>query len=85
MRKSVFCRRMKLNEHICAKKKANGLYFYKGHNESESRPTQLNLSLIEVMNQKKFAPNPSPIWIRILACAPLSILGITFCSDVQLR
>ena len=33
MREFVFCRRMKLYERICAKKKINGLYFYKGHNE----------------------------------------------------
>ena len=33
MREFVFCRRMKLYERICAKKKTNGLYFYKGHNE----------------------------------------------------
>ena len=77
--------RMELNEQICAKKKANGLYFYKGHNESQSRPTQLNLSPIEIMNQRKFALNSNPVWIRIPACAPLSILSITFCSEVQLR
>ena len=29
----VFHRKMKLNEWNCAKKKANGLYFYKGHDE----------------------------------------------------
>ena len=28
-----FCMRMKLNEQIYAKKKSNGLYFYKGHIE----------------------------------------------------
>ena len=28
-----FCRRMKINEQIYAKKKANVLYFYKDHNE----------------------------------------------------
>ena len=26
---------MKLNKWICAKKKANGLYFYKGHNQKK--------------------------------------------------
>ena len=29
----VFYRRIELNKWICAKKKANGLYFYKGHDE----------------------------------------------------
>ena len=39
MHKYVFCMRMELNERICAKKKSNGLYFYKGHNEvKESQP-----------------------------------------------
>ena len=33
MREIVFCRGMKLNERICAKKNANGFYFYKSHNE----------------------------------------------------
>lgn len=70
---------MKLNEPIYAKKKANGLYLYKG------RLTQLNLGLIKEMNQKKFAPNLSPFQIKILDCAPISILGITFNSVVQLR
>ena len=37
------------------------------------RPTQLNMSPIGATNQRKFAPNPSPIQIRILACAPVSI------------
>ena len=33
MREFVFCKRMELNEQICAKKNANGFYFYNGHNE----------------------------------------------------
>ena len=33
MREFAFCRRMELNEGICAKKKANGLYIYKSYNE----------------------------------------------------
>ena len=33
MREFVFCKKMELNERICAKKKANRLYFYKDHNE----------------------------------------------------
>ena len=37
----VFCRRMELNKEICVKKKANGLYFYKGHDEvKEGQPNQ---------------------------------------------
>ena len=39
LREFVFCRRMELNKWICAKKKANGLYFYKGHDEvKEGQP-----------------------------------------------
>ena len=39
MREFVFCRIMKLNKWICAKKKANDLYFYKGHDEvKEDQP-----------------------------------------------
>ena len=48
-------------------------------------PTQLNSSPIGVRNQRKFAPNPSPIWIRIPACTPVSIGSITFGADVQSR
>ena len=76
---------MKLNKWICVKKKANGIYFYKGHDEFKRRPTQLNLSLIGARNQKKFASNPSPIRIRILDCTSVSIFGISFGSEVQLR
>ena len=83
LREFVFCKRMKLNKWICAKKKANGLYFYKGHDKV--RKGQLNLSLIRVRNQRKFAPNPSPIWIRIPACTLVSNFCITFGSDVQSR
>ena len=34
---------------------------------------------------KKFAPNPSPIWIRIPDCTSISIFGINFGSNVQSR
>ena len=34
---------------------------------------------------KEFAPNPSPIRIRIPACTSVSIFGITFGSDFQSR
>ena len=33
MREFIFCKRMELNEQICAKKNDNGFYFYKDHNE----------------------------------------------------
>ena len=52
---------------------------------SPRRPTQLNLSPIGARNQRKFTPNPSPIWIRIPAGTPISISSITFGSDVQSR
>ena len=39
MREFVFCRIMNLNKLICAKKKANGLYFYKDYDEvKEGQP-----------------------------------------------
>ena len=83
LREFVFCKRMKLNKWIYAKKKANGLYFYKGHDEvKEGQP---NLSPIGGRNQRKFAPNPSPIRIRIPNCTLVSIFGITYGSDVQSR
>ena len=56
----------------------------KARHEFKRRPTQSNLSPIGAMNQRKFGPNPSPIWIRILACTSVSIFGITFGSEVQL-
>ena len=53
--------------------------------EFKRRPTQSNLSPIGARNQRKFAPNPIPIWIRIPACTSVSIFGITFGSDIQSR
>ena len=44
----------------------------------------IKFSPIEVGNQRKFAPNPSPIRIRIPDCTLVSIFGITFSSKVQL-
>ena len=85
MSECVFCRRTKLNKCICTKNKANKVYFYKAHNESQSRPTQWNLSPIGVRNQWKFATNSSPIRIKIPTCAPVSILDIRFSLDVQSR
>ena len=39
MREFVFCKIMKLNKWICVKKKGNGIYFYKGHDEvKEDQP-----------------------------------------------
>ena len=51
--------------------------------EFKRRTTQLNLSPTGARNQRKFAPNPSPIRIRISACTSVSIFGITFGSDIQ--
>ena len=48
--------------------------------EFKRRPTQLNLNPIGVRNQRKFAPNPSPIRIRIPACTSVIIFGKTFGS-----
>ena len=53
--------------------------------EFKRRTTQLNLSPTGVRNQRKFAPNPSPIRIRISACTLVSIFCITFGSDIQSR
>ena len=53
--------------------------------EFKRRPTQLNSSPIGARNQSKFAPNPSPIRIRILACTSVSIFSITLGSNVQSR
>ena len=55
------------------------------YDEFKRRPTQLNLSPIGARNQRKFAPNPSPIRIRTPACISVSIFSITFGSDVQSR
>ena len=49
------------------------------------KATQLNSSPIGARNQRKFAPNPSPIRIRIPTCTPVSIWSINFDVDVQLR
>ena len=43
--------------------------------EFKRRPTQLNSSPIGARNQRKFAPNPSPLRIRIPACILVSIFG----------
>ena len=86
MHEFVFCRIMKLNKWICAKKKANGLCFYKGHDEvKEGQPIGVRNQRKFAPNQRKFAPNPSPIRIRIPACTSVSIFGITFGSDIQSR
>ena len=71
---------------ICPKKKANGLYFYKGHDEvKEGQPIGVRNQRKFAPNQRRFAPNPSPIQIRILAFAPVSIWSIAFGSNVQSR
>ena len=53
--------------------------------EFKRRPTQSNFSPIGARNQRKVAPNPSPIQIRIPACTFVSIFSITFSLDVQSR
>ena len=53
--------------------------------EFKRRPTQLNSSPIGAKNQRKFAPNPSPIRIRIPACTSVSIFSINFGSNIQSR
>ena len=63
----------------------NQANLHPARHEFKRRPTQLNLSPIGVRNQGKFAPNPSPIWIRIPAYTLVSFFGITFGSDVQSR
>ena len=63
----------------------NQVNLHLARHEFKRRPTQLNLSPIGVRNQRKFASNPSPIWISILACTSVSIFGITFDLDVQSR
>ena len=46
MREFVFCRMIKLNKWICAKKKSNGLQFYKGHDEpKEGQPNYIQVQL----------------------------------------
>ena len=63
----------------------NQANLHPARHEFKRRPTQLNLSPIGAMNQMKFAPNPSPIWIRIPACTSVSIFGINFGLEVQSR
>ena len=61
----------------------NQANLHPARHEFKKRPIQLNLNPIGVRNQRKFAPNPSPIRIRILDCTSVSIFGITFGSDIQ--
>ena len=62
----------------------NQINLHLARHEFKRRPTQLNLSPTKRRNQRKFAPNPSPIRIRILTCTSVSIFCITFGSDIQL-
>ena len=64
--------------------KLNQANLHPARHEFKRRPTQLNSSPIGARNQMKFAPNPSPIRIRIPAYT-VSIFSITLGSDVQLR
>ena len=63
----------------------NQVNLHPAKREFKWRPTQLSLSPIGARNQRKFAPNPSPIRIRISACTLVSIFGITFVLDIQSR
>ena len=63
----------------------NQVNLHPAKHEFKRRPTQLNSGPIRARNQKKFAPNPSPIRIRIPVCTSVSIFGISFGSDIQLR
>ena len=61
----------------------NQANLHPARHEFKRRPTQLNLSPTGARNQRKFAPNLSPIQIRIPACTSVSIFGITFGSNIQ--
>ena len=61
----------------------NQANLYPARHEFKKIPIQLNLSPIGERNQRKFAPNPSPIRIRIPDCTLVSIFGITFGSDIN--
>ena len=63
----------------------NQVNLHPARHEFKRRPIELNLSPTGARNQRKFAPNPSPIRIRIPACTSVSIFSITLGSDVQLR
>ena len=63
----------------------NQANLHPARHEFKRRPTKLNSSLIGARNQRKFAPNPSPIRIRIPACTSDGIVGITFGFDIQSR
>ena len=63
----------------------NQVNLHPARHEFKRKPTQLNLSPTGVRNQREFAPNPSPIRIRIPACTSVSMFGITFGSDILSR
>ena len=63
----------------------NQVNLHPAKHEFKRKPTQLNLSPTGARNQRKFAPNPSPIRIRIPVYTSVSIFGITFSSDIQSR
>ena len=63
----------------------NQANLHPARHEFKRRPTQSNLSPIGARNQRKFAPNPSPIRIMIPAYTSVSIFGITFGLYVQSR
>ena len=63
----------------------NQANLHPARHEFKRRLTQLNSSSIGARNQRKFAPNLSPILIRISACTSVIIFDITFGSDIQSR
>ena len=63
----------------------NQVNLHPAKHEFKRKPTQLNLRPTGARNQRKFAPNPSPIRIRIPTYTSVSIFGITFGSDIQSR
>ena len=63
----------------------NQVNLHLARHEFKKRPTQLNSSPIGARNQRKFAPNPSPIRIRIPTYTSVSIFSITLGSNVQSR
>ena len=56
----------------------NQVNLHPTRHEFKKRPTQLNLSPAGARNQRKFAPNPSPIRIRIPTCTSVSIFWHNF-------
>ena len=75
---------MELNKEICVKKKANGLYFYKGHDEvKEGQPNQNKSNWSK--ESKEICTKSKSNRNRIPTFTSVRIFDITFGLDVQLR